>query len=121
MEGEPQNLAGNRATSPLPTDVVAQEALSARMMAGWDMHPTFLSDAELLGVHRARMIDRCLPLRLPTKTRAARKSWDPDALLEAPDVSFLPFLRTTSSCAPQSLGSTICTTRRSLRAKRRIT
>ena len=72
MEGEPQNFAGNRATSPLPADVVAQEA---RMMAGWDMHPTFLSDAELLGVRRTRMIDRCLPLRLPTKTRAARKSF----------------------------------------------
>ena len=78
MEGEPQNLAGNRATSPLPTDVVAQEALSARMMAGWDMHPTFLSDAELLGARRARTLDRNLPLRLPTKTGAARKSFPPE-------------------------------------------
>lgn len=40
----------------------------ARMMSGWDMHPTFLSDAELLGASCVLFLLRMtVSRRLPTR------------------------------------------------------
>ena len=106
MEGEPQNFAGNRATSPLPADVVAQEA---RMMAGWDMHPTF-RPTRSYSVRRTRMIDDAALRPYEAARRAKEPRWDPDALLEAP--TFLSPLPPHHLSVCTAEGST-CTTRRS--------
>jgi len=53
-----------------------QELLSSRILSGWDMHPTFLSDAELLGAscvilpqHKLTCLYRAL-----TSSNQARRS-----------------------------------------------